>query len=327
MGNVFRSVLGSIQAILTGDATAGDVLSGKTFYKDDANTKLTGSMTNNGAVSQALDCGDSYTVPAGYHNGSGTVTANSLASQTGIDSGKTAIDASHVLSGYQGWANGNKISGTYTAPTITSITPSNSSPVSLSSGSNYSPTASGYAISSYTSKTPSSSPSSVSSGSIYKMGGSGYVIDTYSSITPSSTGAYFSSGMKYMNSSGYAYSSQPQMTETTLWTNSSPTSSFASQTVTLSQDMDNFSYLKITVRASTTSDKRIGVIISVSDFKNTVTSGQGASLGICGGNSGTHARRAVAYTSDTQVWFSNAASSGTSYNNTAIPVSISGLKY
>ena len=178
MGNVFRSVLGSIQAILTGDATTGDVLSGKTFYKDDPETKLTGSMTNNGAVSQALDCGDSYTVPAGYHNGSGTVTANSLASQTGIDSGKTAIDASHVLSGYQGWANGNKISGTYSAPTITSITPSNSSPVSLSSGSNYSPTANGYAI------------------------------DSYSSISPSSSGTYFSSGMKKMSSSGYAYDSQ-----------------------------------------------------------------------------------------------------------------------
>ena len=208
------------------------------------------------------------------------------------------------------------------------LDPSNSSPASLSSGHMYASEGSGYAIASYSSKTPSdSSPASLSIGSFYKMSGSGYAISSYSSVTPSAGGTYFSSGMKKMSSSGYAYSSKPTPTETTLWTNSSPTSSFASQTVTLSQDIDNFDFLKITARASTTSDKRIGVIISVSDFKNTVTTGQGASLGICGGNSGAHARRAVAYTSDTQVWFSGAASGGTAYNNTAIPVSISGLKY
>lgn len=95
-----------------GTAVAGDVLSGKTFTNS-SSVGASGSMTNNGAVSQALNCGGSYTVPAGYHNGSGKVTANSLASQTGVDSGKTAVTAGTMVSGYQGWVNGSKITGTF----------------------------------------------------------------------------------------------------------------------------------------------------------------------------------------------------------------------
>ena len=58
------------------DATAGDVLYGKTIVAADG-TEITGSMTNRGAVSKTLDAttsNQSYTVPAGYHNGSGTVS-------------------------------------------------------------------------------------------------------------------------------------------------------------------------------------------------------------------------------------------------------------
>lgn len=59
---------------------------------------------------------------------------------------------------------------------ITSITPSNSTPVALSANTPVNPTASGYAISSYSSKTPSdSSPASVSSGAIFKASASGYL--------------------------------------------------------------------------------------------------------------------------------------------------------
>lgn len=61
-------------------------------------------------------------------------------------------------------------------PTPTSITPSNSSPVALTTNTPVNPTASGYAISSYSSKTPSdSSPASVSSGAIIKASASGYL--------------------------------------------------------------------------------------------------------------------------------------------------------
>lgn len=58
------------------DAAAGDVLAGKYIVTSDG-TLTEGTMTNNGAVSQTLDVRSghtSYTVPAGYHNGSGTVS-------------------------------------------------------------------------------------------------------------------------------------------------------------------------------------------------------------------------------------------------------------
>lgn len=65
----------------TADATASasNILSGKTAYVN--GTKVSGTMPNQGAKSAALNCGGSYTIPAGYHNGSGKVTANSLSSQ------------------------------------------------------------------------------------------------------------------------------------------------------------------------------------------------------------------------------------------------------
>ena len=57
-------------------AAAGDVLANKTIVTSDG-TVTAGTMTNNGAVSKTLDAtsnNQSYTVPAGYHNGSGTVS-------------------------------------------------------------------------------------------------------------------------------------------------------------------------------------------------------------------------------------------------------------
>jgi len=89
----------------SGNATAADVLASKTFTNSTGVEQI-GTMVNRGAVSQALNAGGSYTVPAGYHNGSGTVAANSLASQTSA----TAI-ASQILAGITAWVNGIKITG------------------------------------------------------------------------------------------------------------------------------------------------------------------------------------------------------------------------
>ena len=104
----------AVSAAKVGTATAAEVLSGYTFTNS-TDSGVEGAMTNNGAVSPSgLNCGGSYAIPAGYHNGSGVVTANSLASQTGVDSGKTAVGAGQMVSGYQGWVNGSKVTGTFT---------------------------------------------------------------------------------------------------------------------------------------------------------------------------------------------------------------------
>ena len=93
------------QATTDANATAGNILVDKTAYVNGA--KITGTMPNKGAITTSLNCGGSYTIPAGYHNGSGKVTANSLASQTSANA--TTGD---ILSGKTAWVNGSKITGT-----------------------------------------------------------------------------------------------------------------------------------------------------------------------------------------------------------------------
>ena len=54
-------------------AAAGDVLTGKVIVMADG-TVTTGTMANNGAVSKTLDATTiTYTIPKGYHSGTGTV--------------------------------------------------------------------------------------------------------------------------------------------------------------------------------------------------------------------------------------------------------------
>jgi uncharacterized protein (UPF0333 family) len=87
-------------------AVAGDVLSGKVIVGANGEP-LTGTMPNQGAKTASLNCGGSYTIPAGYHNGSGKVTANSLSSQT-----SGTASAKDILIGKTAWVNGSKKTGT-----------------------------------------------------------------------------------------------------------------------------------------------------------------------------------------------------------------------
>ena len=119
------------------DAGQGDVLSSKTFYKDG---KKTGSMPNNGDVSDEIDTkAGTVTIPAGYTSGgsvgiSATEQAKIIAKN--IKSGVTllgqagdsnvidtelssgAASAASIVSGYSAFVNGSKIDGTATLPVI-----------------------------------------------------------------------------------------------------------------------------------------------------------------------------------------------------------------
>lgn len=96
----------------TSDATASasEILLNQTAYGS-AGTKLTGSMPNNGAVSGTIDdLSSPYTVPAGYHDGSGTVSVDSVEAAKIIPS--NIKDGVEILG----------VTGTYTGEGVTAQT-------------------------------------------------------------------------------------------------------------------------------------------------------------------------------------------------------------
>ena len=99
-----------------GNAVAGNILSGKTAYTTNLRSSITGNITDRGAINVTLNSGGSYTIPSGYHNGSGKVTENSPYIQTKIDS--SAADASKIWQGYTAYVNGNFITGTGSQPIL-----------------------------------------------------------------------------------------------------------------------------------------------------------------------------------------------------------------
>ena len=89
----------------TSDATAvvAEILLNKTAYANGA--KLKGTMPNNGAVSGVIsDADDTYTVPQGYHDGSGTVSIPAaevakLKNHSNIKNGVTILGETGSYSG------------------------------------------------------------------------------------------------------------------------------------------------------------------------------------------------------------------------------------
>ena len=85
-------------------ATTDDILSGKKAYV--GSSVQEGTMTDNGAVDEEIAVGESYTIPQGYHNGSGKVTAKSQS----IDSNEAA-DEGKILKDYKAYVNGELKTG------------------------------------------------------------------------------------------------------------------------------------------------------------------------------------------------------------------------
>ena len=95
------------------NALASEILSGRTAYVN--KNKITGEMTNQGAVSAALTTvSGTYTVPAGYHNGLGSVGIDST-EQAKIIAGN--IKSGVTILGVEGTYSGSSVTATSISPT------------------------------------------------------------------------------------------------------------------------------------------------------------------------------------------------------------------
>ena len=161
-----------------------------------------------------------------------TALANKIRSKTGTQT--TYTPAQMVSDGIDDvYAAGYDAGGG--GATGTPITPSNSSPASMTAGTDYEPTANGYAIESYTELDPSNSEPwpTITSGTIYKAVDNGYAIESVNTVTPSNSNplnlrphAIYSIDENYREG-GYLVQSEP----TALTPNNTSPPSIASGTI------------------------------------------------------------------------------------------------
>lgn len=101
--------------------TPAEALSGKTFHA--RGTAYTGTMPNNGAVSGTISAvATPYTIPAGYHDGSGTVAIDSTDAAKiipgNIKSGVEVLGVTGTYSGEAISAQTKNATPTFSAQTI-----------------------------------------------------------------------------------------------------------------------------------------------------------------------------------------------------------------
>lgn len=119
------------------------------------------------------------------------------------------------------------------------------------------------------------------------------------------------------------------LTETTLWTNSSPSSAQTNTTISLSNNINNYDYLRIYWKRDTSTNEDISVMVSVDDFKK--TKGDGIQLAFGGGQGYVgyiSLSRVMAYTDATTITigpYAGIAGNAATNNSWCIITKVSGV--
>lgn len=138
--------------------------------------------------------------------------------------------------------------------------------------------------------------------------------------------------MAWLNASG-GNVVEGRLTETVLWTNSSPTSEMAANTIlTLNDDYTNYDFLKITYRLSTTNDTEWDVVMSKDSVDTAISETTNSNrIALCAYGSASVSVRLLSRqdsTTTNKLVASNSRTWGGTGTGTAsmIPTKISGLK-
>lgn len=132
LSKTFTNILPEIAT----DATAIHILNGYSAYNDQG-VYVTGTMTNNGKITKTLtDTTTSTTIPAGYHDGTGTVSHATVS----VPIPSITVSSSGLITASGSWTKGfttnNSYSNTSQMATkgATTITPSSAQQTAISSG-------------------------------------------------------------------------------------------------------------------------------------------------------------------------------------------------
>ena len=156
---------------------------------------------------------------------------------------------------------------------------------------------------------------------------------TGTSVTPSASGTYFASGLNNMATAGYAYSSQPQPTETALWTNSNPAAAFTAQGINTSQSVTNFDAIKVVYKPYYSVDVTSEIIYPIATFNQAGATSdftnRCALSGTYFGGRVYNYLRLFYKDTNTRIYFGTAYQDGSSSSNNSycIPKQIIGIKY